>query len=340
MPDPSVRQNANPDLFLTNVAVSWSQANDAFFVANKVFPVVGVDQPSARYRVWSRAYFLRDEVGPRPIGGPPRQIGYRMSSDTYAIEEEALEFMLEDRERDAYVGPPSGAPAAKGVELLQSQHMIHRDVRWAASYMTEGVWGTDLTGVAASPSAGEFLQLDNDDSDPIDFFGEIIDGVGDQVGGLYRPNKAIFGKKLYRKLRAHPALLGRLGQNSTRSINKQVLADLLEVDEVLVPEAIVNVGPERETVAATEAAADYRRIIDPEDGLLVYAAPSPSTEVPSAGYTFAWRKLLGAQADNPLAAVTRGREPRAYSEWFHVRTAYEFKVVAPELGVFIKDAVA
>ena len=103
---------------------------------------------------------------------------------------------------------------------------------------------------------------------------------------------------------------------------------------------IRNTGPEKETAAATEAAAVYERILDPNSALLVYAAPAPSMDMPSGGYHFVWRRLLGAQADDPRAAVERGRDDRGKTDWFHVRTAWDPKVVAHELGVFFRNIVS
>lgn len=340
MPDPTIRQSGRPDSLLTNVALSYAAQQADSFIADQVFPVVPVDFMTARYKTFPRSYFLRDEVGPRPLGGTPRQVGYRMSEDSYSAEEDALEYVLDDRVRGNYQGPPSMSPEAGGVKLLQSQHLIHRDRAWAAAYFKTGVWGTDLTGVAAAPGAGQFLQWDNDDSDPVALIPEQADLVGDEVGGTYRPRTLVLGTRAYRKLVNHPLVLGRMGVNNTRLANRSTLAELLEVDKVLVPQGVVNTGPEKETVAATEAAAVYSRIVGPNDALLVYSAPAPSTDAPSGGYIFAWRGLHGAQAFNPTASVIRGRDDRAASDWFQVKVAYDMKVVAPELGVYFSGAVA
>lgn len=345
MPEPSPRQGGRPDQLLTNVALSYanSMVMKGVSIAGEVFPVVPVDLPSAKYKTFPRSYFLRDEVATRPLGGYPRQVGYRLSEDSYSAEEEALEAMLDDRERASYVGPPSGSPEAAKVRLLQSQHLIHRDKRWAAKYMKTGVWtgaGTDQTGVASGPGANQFLQWDNANSDPIDLIDTLMDTVGDKVGGAWRPNVLVLGNVAYRRLKNHAGILARLATTSLRQLNKQTLAGILEVDKVLVPQGIQNTGPEKETIAATESAAVYSRIVAPKDALLVYAAPNPSTDEPSGGYTFAWRGLLGAQAFDPTAAVIRGRDDRAASDWFQVKTAYDFKVVAPELGVYLTGAVA
>jgi hypothetical protein len=123
-------------------------------------------------------------------------------------------------------------------------------------------------------------------------------------------------------------------------LDRTGLATLLGVDQVLVPQGIVNTGPEKETSAATTTAASYSWIVGANDALLTYAAPMASTDAPSAGYTFAWRGLLGAQAFDPMGAVTQGTDARGKFDWYHLDVAYDYKVVANELGVFFSGAVA
>jgi hypothetical protein len=338
MPDPTPRQGGRPDQLLTNVALAYAQQMGDVFIADKVFPQVPVGASSAKYKVFPRSYFLRDEVGVRPLGGYPRQVGYRVSEDSYSAEEDALEAMIDDRERADNV-PPDMIERSK-TRLLVEQHLIHRDRKWADAFFKAGVWGTNLTGVPGAPAAGQFMQWDNDNSNPIELVDVQSFGVGSQVGGSYRPRTLVLGVDAYIALKNHPLIISRLGDNADRVLNTQSLAAFLGVDQVLVPQGIQNIGPERETLALTEAAANYRYIVGTKSALLVYSARVASTEAPSGGYIFAWSGLLGAQAANPMASVTRGRDDRAHSDWFHCRTAYDMKVVAPELGVFFADAVA
>lgn len=341
MPDPNPRQGGVPDPFLTSIALSWAESNAALYTARQVFPQVTSTTSYGKYKVWGRSYFLQDNVGPRPLGGYPRQVGYRTSTDSFSMEEEALEAMIDDRERPDLAFQGDNVEASK-IRLLTSQHLVHGDRRWAASYFKPGVWGTDLTGVAAAPGAGQFLQWDNDNSEPSVFIDEQGGLIGDQVGDMWRPNKLVLGRLAALRLRHHPMLLDMLGDNKDRLLTNDDIARFLGLPSgsVLVPGGIVNTGPEKETYAATEEAAVYERIVKATDALLVYAAPQPSKEMPSGGYTFAWTGYLGANAANPLASVVRGRDDRAHSDWFHVQTAYDFKVVAPELGVFFANAVS
>lgn len=341
MPDPTTRQSGRPDTLLTNVALSYARSMGDIYVADKVFPVVPVDFQSAKYKVFPRSYFLRDEVGPRPIGGYPRQVGYKMSEDSYSATNEALEAVIADAERVNYQGPVSGSPEAAKVRLLQSQHLIHRDKAWAAKYFKTGVWTRDITGIASGvPTSTQMLQWDNANSDPITTLMVESFGVGQKVGGSWRPKTLVLGVNAYIRLANHPLILGRLGVNNTRLVDQSGLATLLGVDKVLVPQGTVNTGTERETVAASESNASYSWIVGANDALLVYSAPMPSTDEPSGGYIFAWKGLLGSQAFDPTAAVTRGRDDRGKFDWFQVDVAYDMKVVAPELGVFFSGAVA
>jgi hypothetical protein len=341
---PTPRQLGTPNNFLTSVALSYTATlpDPDIYVADKVFPVVGVDLPQGKYKTFPRAMFLQNNVGPRPRDGYPRQVDYQESEDAYSTTVRSLEAVIRWDERPNYVGPPSGSPEAVKVRLLQQQHLIDRDQRWASAYFKTGVWGRDLTGVATSGAvdATHFLQWDNANSDPISLLMTESFGVGQKVGGAYRPRTLVLGVNSFIRLANHPLLLGRLGVNNTRMLDRTGLATLLGVDKVLVPQGTVNTGPERETIAATESAAAWSWIVGANDALLTYAAPMPAQDAPSGGYTFAWRGLLGADAFNPLAAVTQGRDDRAKLDWYQLDTAYDYKVVAPELGVFFSGAVA
>jgi len=338
MPGPTPRQAGRPSELLTNVALAFMDDNADNFVAHQVFPTVPVNLSTGKYKVFPRSYFLRDEVGPRPLGGYPRQVGFKVSEDDYHVEEEALEALIDDRERADEVFPVD-IEAAK-VRLLVNQHLIHADRKWSNAYFGPGIWGTDLTGVAAAPGTGELLQWDNDDSNPVLDIDEAQLSVGDQVGDAFAPRVLVLGRNVYKRLKNHPLLLGRLATTDDRIVNKAVLARYFDVDKVLVPGAVWNSGPEMETNAAQESAATYERILNPNSALLVYAASAPSMQMPSGGYHFAWRRLLGARADDPRVGVERGRDERAKTDWFQVRTAWDPKVVAPELGVFFEDIVS
>jgi len=328
VPNPTIREG-HFDQLLSNVSVAYIQSSDKF-VADKAFPSVPVQKAGDVYLVFPRGYFFRDEVGPRPLGGRPRIAGYKLEEKPYYCEEQALMAMLDERERQNATPPYD--PEKNKVRFLTQQHLIHRDRDWANAYMKAGVWSSELTGVAATPGAGEFLQFDQANSTPIELIDEKKDLIAEATG--FEPNVLVMGRKVFRVVKNHPDVVDRVKYTARGVVTAELLAELFGVGKVLVPGGVHNAGPE--TQDGSQDAFEF--IVPKTDMLLAYAAEEPGLDQPSAGYIFSWRGLLGAAGFE--AAVFRGRDGQAFSDWFAVRMAYDMHVVAPDLGVFFKDAVA
>lgn len=323
---PTTPKDGHFDALLSNVSIAYIQSNDVF-VADKVFPVVPVNYQSDLYLKYPKGAFFRDEVGPRPLGGYSRVADYKLDKDTYYCEEEGLSANLDDRER-ANATPPYDPEKAK-TRFLTQQHLIHRDRIWADKYFKTGVWANEKTGVAAAPGANQFLQWDQANSDPIADIDLYRDTLAEATG--YEPNVMVVGRKAFRILKNHPDVIDRIKYTAKGIITADLLAELFGVKKFLVPGGIHNTG--------VEGAADNMQfILSKSDVLLCYAAPTPGLDTPSAGYTFSWRGLLGAAGFE--SAIWRGRDERAHSDWFECRQAFDMKVVASDLGVFFKSAVA
>ncbi len=327
MPDPTVNEG-HYDEMLTTLSVAWMQSAEGF-VADKVFPVVPVAKASSFYWKYPRGYFLRDEVGPRPMGGYSRSVGYKLEKGTYYCEEEGLTSWLDDRER-ANSTPPHDPERGK-VNLLTSQHMIHRDRQWADGYFRPGVWSTTITGVAATPGPGQALRWNDGASNPVRQVMVDRRRIGQTTG--FQPNVLVLGSSVEIELLNHPDLIDRYKQVQPGFITRDLLAGIFGVDRVVVPTSIWN-------AAAEGAPDDINFIVGPNDALLVYANPNPGLDQPSGGYIMAWTGLLGPNAFATPAVVWRGRDERAHSDWFEVRQAFDMHVVAPDLGVYYTGIVA
>ena len=324
MPNPTVKEG-HVDMLLTNISVAYIQSADKF-VAGQVFPKVPVAKASDYYLEFPRGYFFRDEVGPRPLGGYSPVAGFKLDKKSYLCEEEGLAAMLDDRER-ANASPPYDPERSK-VRFLTQQHLIHRDRVWADKYFKPGVWTTDLTGVASTPAADQFLQWDQANSTPVEDVDLYRDRVAEMTG--FEPNVIVCGRKTFRVLKNHPDILDRIKYTSKGIVTAELLAQLFGVEKFMVPGGVHNKAP--------EGAADSFEFILPSDHLLLaYAAPEAAIDQPSAGYTFTWTGLLGDAAFE--SAIWRGRDERAHSDWFECRMAYDMKVVAADLGVFFANAV-
>lgn len=328
MPGQPAPEDLHVDSYLTNLAVGWSQAQ-ARFIAGQIFPVVPVAKKSDIYPIFDKGFFYRDEVRVRPLGGENRLIGYEVSNGTYNCEEEGVAHRVDDRVRANFDRPLD--PDRAAMRLLTTQAMIHRDVRFAARYFTTGVWGTDLTGVAASPAANEFIQFDLAGSDPIGLIERQKERISLATG--YEPNRLLLGARAWRTLKNHDDVLDRIKHTQRGIVTQELLAALLEIERVVVSKSVQNTAAE----GATNVVGS---ILDPDDMLLVYSAPAPSIDEPSGGYIFAWTGLIPGVTNAFGGVIQRGRVPRSYSDHFDMRYAFDPRLVAAELGVYFDEAVS
>lgn len=325
MPQP-IPSDLHVDKYLTNVSVKYNQEATSF-IAGRVFPVVSVLKQSDKYPVFPKGFFWRDLFRPRPLGGRSPIVGYEVGEDSYICTEYSLAHAIDERTYANYDDPLD--PRRAAVSLLTQQALIKRDREWASNFFATGLWGTEWQGVAAAPGAGEFIQFDAAGSDPIGLVHSQLDAVGAATG--FRPNKAVMGQDVFTTLMNHADVIDRIKYTQFGMPSSQILATLLQVDEVMVPRGIYEAGPEGGT-------SNIGLIMNPKDMLLLYAAPSPGIEIPSAGYTFAWTGLLpGTAAFGGVIEVFE--DELAHSDIIEMRQAFDMKLVATDLGVFFDDAV-
>ncbi len=151
-----------------------------------------------------------------------------------------------------------------------------------------------------------------------------------------RPNRLVLGAKAYAVLKNHPELLERIkysaSSNAPAVVTQQVMAQLFDVEEVLIAESIYNTAAEGQTDAP-------EFIVDPKSALLLCATPSPSIKVPSAGYTFAWTGLVPGLNNAWGGVIYRGREELAHTDVIQIRATYDMRITASDLGVFLETLV-
>ena len=326
MPTP---QQVHVDRYLTNMAIKYTQEQDVF-VAGSVFPIVPVLKKSDKYIKFPKSYFLRDEMEPRPLGGRPRATGYELESGNYNCEEEDLEHKIDDRTRENADEPIM--PDLRGQELLTEKALIHRERLWAEHFFKKEVWATEYVGVAkeseekAEEKVTKFSNYK--EGEPIKFIDTVATTMRRKTGR--RPNRLVLGAEVYNALKNHPAMLERIKYTEKAVITTDLLASLFGIEQVLVAEGIYNKAPEGK-------AEETEFAIDPKSALLCYATPSPSLQTPSAGYTFAWTGLLAGVGNALAGVIIRGREELAHTDVLQIRTAYDMRATASDLGVFLRE---
>lgn len=328
MPATNIQGTLHVDRYLTGFSVNFVQ-DATGFLAQRASSSIPVINQTDKYVVYERGYFWRDEAAPRPLGGRPRQIGYKLGEGTYSAVEYALEHVVDDRQR-ANVEDPIQLDENASV-LLTQKHMIKQDRTWASKFFVTGAWSTEITGVGSAGGANQFLQFDDANSDPIAVIDEYKDILHSKTG--FMPNLLVLGSRVKRFLRTHADIADRIKYTQTGIADEDILAALFEVDNVVVARSIYN--------AADEGAADdFNYAADENAMLLAYIDPSPSLDSPTAIALFAWTGLLPGLTNALGGVIERGRDERAHSDWFQGRSAWDMQQVSADLGVFFNSVVA
>lgn len=326
---------------LTNLSLMYDQ-DDTAFVATRVFPLISVQQKSDLYYAYNKGDFFR--AGMMQKRGPGTESaggGYRLDpSGNYNCDVWALHHDVPDQIRanaDAVLQPDTEA-----TRYLSSMARLNREIQWANSYFQGGVWTTQLTGVASAPVAGtSFLTWDQQTATPIDDIRNAKTQV--QLQGGYRPNKFVMARYVFDRLVRHPSVIDliKYGQTGPEPAiaTLSTLAQILELDEVLVMDSIQNTAQEDPAWTMAAPGTDYLpSFIGGKQALLIYTPSSPGLMTPGCGYTFAWTGLLGASA-------TGTRIKSFYMQWLEstrieIDNAFAMKIVGKDLGCFFANAVA
>lgn len=325
MPD---MNTAHIDRALTNVSVAYMQDASAF-IADRVFPIIPVKRQSDVFYIYNKGDFMRDEAQVR--GAATESAGGDFgveASQPYYCRKHAFHMDVTEETRANYDQPLDADTDA--TDFVSQKMLIRREMEWASKFFKTGIWGTEVTGKASSPSDGETLQWDKEASNPI----ADITNAGVAMAGStgYKPNTLVLSPYAFNALKNHVDILDRIKYTQKGIVTADLLATLFEVEHVYVAWAVVN--------AAAKNSTDAVDFIMGKHALLCYSNPRPALKKPSAGYIFAWTGLEGAGAYGnrivrlPMDMLGLGTE-RIEGE-----VAFDAKQICADLGVFFKDIVA
>lgn len=313
------------DKILSNLSQAIIQ--DAYgFVAPQIFPIVPVEKESDYYYIFDQEWFLRDSMQLRPRSTESVGTGFKVSKDKYNADVYALHHDIDDRDRKN-----ADYDLEKlATRMLTSQALQRLERSFVTEFLTTGKWETDVTGVAGSPSAGQFRQW-NDvvTSDPIGDIDTAVDKIS-QASGL-KANTMVLGRAVFRKLVRHPLVREQFGANKADNITAEQLASIFDVDRIFVANAIKATNKEGQALTT-----DF---IVGKVAWVGYVAPNAGMEVASAGYTFNWNQDIGG-GDLSQAPISIFRMDELKSDRVETELAFDQKVVSRPLGYLFSSAVA
>ncbi len=325
MPQPNIN-SVHVDAILTNISVAYLQNQDSF-IADKVFPVVPVDKKSDKFFTYTKNDWFRDEAQRRADGTESAGSGYNLSTGTYSADVFAFHKDVGDQTVANADAPLN--PLREATEFVTRRLLLRKEIQFVSDFFTTGVWGTDVTGVAGAPSAGQTKQWsDYTSSDPIN---DIEEAKSDILGATgMEANTLVLGYEVFRQLKNHPDLVDRIKYTSSNTITEDMLARMFDLDRVLVAKAV--------KATNNEGAAEAYGFAYGKAAALYHVASAPGLLTPSAGYTFSWTGVSGGIGST--IGVSSFRMESLKAERVEAEMSFDNKVIGSDLGYFWNTIVA
>lgn len=306
---------------LTDFSVAYAQ-NPANYIAEQVFPSHNVMKQSDLYAVWSREELLRVSMVRRARATASPTMDYLTSTDTYFCDKFSVKVAIDDDQRRN--ADDQFDLDRQATNRLVQQDLTLREIEFNANFMVTGKWDIDKDGGTI-----DFVQWDDGASTPIedmvDFKLEIAGNTG------FTPNVLVLDALGWGKLKTHADILARITGGSTTgdpaAINMRLVAELFELDRIVVSSAIQNTSTTGES---------YSRIAG-KHGLLLYVSPDTGLETPTAGKTFVWSNRFGAQDGR---TIKKWRDENIESDYVEINSTWDMKITGADLGMFLENIIA
>lgn len=299
-------ENVHTDAILSNISVQY---RNAAYVGLQLMPVVPVKKESDIYYIYdSKADRFRIPETLRAPKTESKTVDWKVTTGTYTCKEYALNDLIDDRERNNADAPLN--LEVDTVEFLTDIIELAQEQRIA----------TLLTGASMTHNATISVKWeDYANSDPI---GDIETGKQDIHSRIFRnPNTLLLGVEVYNVLKHHPDILDRIKYVQKGVVTAELMANIFEVDKVIIGEAGYNTKKEGQTAVYGYLWGKY--------AILAYVEPRPGIKKYSLGYTF--------KVGNNV--TRRARMETKHSDWFEPSMICDEKLVSVDCGYLMKACI-
>lgn len=295
------------------------------FIADMLFPVVNVDKQTDLFAKFSRATRLRVQRTARSPGMQANLIDEPVGSDSFHCKNYALKaaVTIEDKSN---ADPIFVSEIIDGRTRFVLDHlMLDWEVRVANQV-------TSTSNVGSSSAVASSWAISGGAGSPVSDINTAIDNIHDVTGK--RPNNMVLGLSAWRSLRRHSEVRNLIfGTNNGGGFpSRAAVADLFEIENLMIGDAFQNTGTEQAVEAGFDAGESLSQIWL-SDVLIYHAPSSPSRETPSFAYSFRWN-----QPGLPNMQVERHPyDSRTKSEEIEVGYYQDEKITGAEYAFLITD---
>lgn len=289
-------------------------------IADQVLPrTSSLAKPTFAYQYYPPAqkFTVPDtKVGRRSQVNQVEFNGERVPAET---EDYGLDHQLPQTDIDN--APDNTNLEALTTEMLAGLILLDREIRVSRTVFNTATYKGNAENVAASD------RFDNQNSDPLEFLLDVLDRP------IMRPNVAVLGQSEWRALRTHPVIAKAVHGNAgdKGAATREQVAELLEIDQILVGRARVNLSKPGQQAKIAPAWSGGMSLLYQDT-----AAAKIAGVVDGANVTFGFTaeygtRIAGAEFDSRIG-LRGGRRVR-------VGESVKEVVCAPELGFFLKDVI-
>ncbi|MDP2786614.1 MAG: capsid protein [Pseudomonadota bacterium] len=311
---------------LTAIAIGYKNP-EADMIAERVLPEVPVAQKFS-YTVYgaAQAFTVPDTAVGRK--SEPNRVEFGGT----LVQDEVLDYGLDDlipnSDVEAWMAmakPASGGPLdprAISAMLLTHLVQIDREIRVANKVFALA----NYPAANAATLSGTSQWSDYTNSNPVSAIMAALDVC------LVRPNKMVIGRLAWTKFRQHPKVVesikasGAGGVNAQGIVARQAVADLFELEDVLIGGTMYNTAKPGQIPV-------YGRAWGKHCSLIHSAPQSAQLGMPTYGFTARFGSKVAGDIADPKAGLRGG---------VIVRSGESLKEVisAPDAGYFFQNATA
>ena len=321
MPLP-VHTDLHVDALLTMLSIAYMNEPDAF-IADQAFPIIPVNKQSDKIAKYDKDYWFRDEADLRAPATEPKGNGYGVdTSDSYLCDNYAFKDDIPDETRGNYDSPFD--PENDSTALVTEKLKLRRERAFAGDFFKTGVWGASGTDTdfSATPTT---QWSDYANSNPI---GDIEDGREAIYSGTAKdPSDLIIGRAVWAVLKHHPDLIERIKYTQKAILTVDLVASLFDIPRILIGKALYTTTKEGQSTQTLG-------YIFGKSFLLLFAPRRPGLRIPSAGYTFHWKKFGG------ISYIRRVRDDKGQYDRIEGHSHFDQKAIATDCGYFGANVVA
>lgn len=324
MPQPNIKEQiiAGP---LAKVSVQFRNKD---YIADRVFPILDGADPKAKITIYRKGAWFRDEAGVRAAGTRAKRGGYPLTSVSIATKEYAFakEVTDEDRRFASAKGAPVVQPEQDAIEFATDKVDLKKEIR-TATLIKDTTWVD--ANAAGEDADGKWSPAGSTNT----FLADITTGRKAIQGATgLDPNTLVIDYATFLALKEVDAIRDKIKYTKGGVFGAELLAALLELDEVLVGKAIYSSA--KETKAGTDftAARMWEVTATKGMGFLFYKAPRLGLKTPTAGV-----QVRIAYENGQARRLSTWREKAEHQDVYEVAEETDIVAVSSDLGYKWKD---